>query len=1068
MVFATEASNDKGLVHCLEHLCFMGSSKYKKGHLDFLAQRCGCEGTNAYTEADHTCFEFTAAGETGLLAVLPVFIDHILCPSLSEDAFVTEIHHLNGKGERQGVVFSEMLGRVTDEQEILDLELRKATFGNESPYSYEHGGMPDEILKLTRGEISEYHKQVYTTDNLYVFVTGNFDESKLLAVLGESLDAAAAQGVQRHCCKRPFATSLPARPSSNACRRQVHFPSDDVSVGTIAYSHCLDGVCFNDIPTITALDVLGRFLTGLASSPLEQAFVQCDPPVASSVKCDVNITADPHLVIEFTGVPFCASDSELSAAKKLGGGDDDDSEDADENETDSDNDEHEDAEDDNGRSDADDGTTSNNDDDTSKIDWFSGEVLVRRLVDELRRVHKALLDGDESTFGQLQRSLKKESVERRVEFEDEPNEFVRDSILEHLIFRHYPSATRNGSHTGVLQTLPAHAGALNSLSGKPASFWADLLSTHLLGPLVATLEGTPGGAAEVRSCPSARLCLQNERKEEKEAKANAKKLGKKKLKVLQERVDAAEEANGAGLDEQQRASFPPPALPSSAPDFAWQMALTGPPADGGLEVLEVEVASCFVELHVTWLLDSEAMTNRIGAELRPYLPLFASLLCETDIAGESYRSVVARLDDELVSHNASMECGSELLQKSSYPCQLTLKLSAEQDKVAELVAWADKLAHECEFPEERVLATARRMITGLKESMREGETVLAEVVKSAVHGPLSPQVCFGAFSQRAFLHRCVDNLAATCQALGKLRDILTSPGTAAAAIISASTAELRGAVQQRLQDAWKARHATSRRSLLEAVKWTSVSKSRPPPLLPLRHLAVGCAGTDTTTVQLRADLPMPPPALDIRKSWSLRLLCEALSMMEGPLSTAIRGKGLAYGASVCYDALANAVVLELWECTNVRKGIEASMAVLKAAAVDKAMLTRFQVDNARGSMVFALKANRATPNSVTGAAASSAARGWRSAKEVLDWEDGLALVTEADLLEAYETCLSRLCDPAQIVACVVCDPSDCKKAAKNLAGSLGLEAKQVFVKETLSDCYEMVHGRIQAALDALR
>ncbi|CAK0830832.1 unnamed protein product, partial [Prorocentrum cordatum] len=31
MLFATEASDDKGLCHCLEHLCFMGSRLYQKG-----------------------------------------------------------------------------------------------------------------------------------------------------------------------------------------------------------------------------------------------------------------------------------------------------------------------------------------------------------------------------------------------------------------------------------------------------------------------------------------------------------------------------------------------------------------------------------------------------------------------------------------------------------------------------------------------------------------------------------------------------------------------------------------------------------------------------------------------------------------------------------------------------------------------------------------------------------------------------------------------------------------------------------------------------------------------------
>ena len=99
---------------------------------------------------------------------------------MSDDAFTTEICHVNGKGERQGVVFSEMLGRVTDEEEMMDLERRRATFGDETPYSYEYGGLPDHIMKLTRTEIEDYHRQVYTTDNLYIVVSGSVDEQTVL------------------------------------------------------------------------------------------------------------------------------------------------------------------------------------------------------------------------------------------------------------------------------------------------------------------------------------------------------------------------------------------------------------------------------------------------------------------------------------------------------------------------------------------------------------------------------------------------------------------------------------------------------------------------------------------------------------------------------------------------------------------------------------------------------------------------------------------------------------------------------------------------------------------------
>lgn len=50
MTKATEAKDDDGLPHTLEHLIFLGSLDYPyKGTLDIIANRCLARGTNAWT-----------------------------------------------------------------------------------------------------------------------------------------------------------------------------------------------------------------------------------------------------------------------------------------------------------------------------------------------------------------------------------------------------------------------------------------------------------------------------------------------------------------------------------------------------------------------------------------------------------------------------------------------------------------------------------------------------------------------------------------------------------------------------------------------------------------------------------------------------------------------------------------------------------------------------------------------------------------------------------------------------------------------------------------------------------
>jgi Zn-dependent M16 (insulinase) family peptidase len=66
-------------------LVFMGSEQYPyKGILDLLANRGFAQGTNAWTANDHTAYTISTAGEQGFLQMLPIYVDHILYPTLTK------------------------------------------------------------------------------------------------------------------------------------------------------------------------------------------------------------------------------------------------------------------------------------------------------------------------------------------------------------------------------------------------------------------------------------------------------------------------------------------------------------------------------------------------------------------------------------------------------------------------------------------------------------------------------------------------------------------------------------------------------------------------------------------------------------------------------------------------------------------------------------------------------------------------------------------------------------------------------------------------------------------------
>ena len=77
-------------------LVFMGSEKYPfKGVLDQLANRAFSAGTNAWTDQDHTAYTLSTAGSQGFLQMLPIYLDHILYPTLRNSGFITEVSVTN-------------------------------------------------------------------------------------------------------------------------------------------------------------------------------------------------------------------------------------------------------------------------------------------------------------------------------------------------------------------------------------------------------------------------------------------------------------------------------------------------------------------------------------------------------------------------------------------------------------------------------------------------------------------------------------------------------------------------------------------------------------------------------------------------------------------------------------------------------------------------------------------------------------------------------------------------------------------------------------------------------------
>lgn len=305
---ATEARDDAGCPHTLEHLVFMGSHAYPyKGLLDMLATRNLANGTNAWTAQDHTAYTLTTAGCAGLLQLLPVYMDHILRPSITREAFLTEVHHINEKAENCGVVYCEMQGIESNPESMAEVAFMRAAFPPNSGYRYETGGLLQDIRQLSVETVREFHKNTYSLANAAIIVAGAVDddalfkcicqvEADILGLPAHALPAATSEIPRR--AHELFAAELPPFHDQTL---DVRFPSkgdDEMGLVLIGWKgpHLQNGL------ERVGCEILLRYLTEGEVAPLHQALIECEPPIASGVSWTSSSGKDGTLQLQVDGI----------------------------------------------------------------------------------------------------------------------------------------------------------------------------------------------------------------------------------------------------------------------------------------------------------------------------------------------------------------------------------------------------------------------------------------------------------------------------------------------------------------------------------------------------------------------------------------------------------------------------------------------------------------------------------------------------------------------------------------------------------------------------------------------
>ncbi|XP_050485533.1 uncharacterized protein C05D11.1-like [Bombus huntii] len=301
LCLATEAHDDDGLPHTLEHLVFLGSEDYPyKGVLDLLANRCLASGTNAATQVDFTFYTMTTAGSEGFLSLMPIYLDHILYPTLTDAGFLTEVHHINGEGENAGVVYCEMQGKENIGEYLVYVEMFRAMFPGRCGYKSIVGGALKNLRESTTNEkVRQYHQEFYRPENLTIVITGQVkhaDVFKALQIIEKKIISKGNRGF----FKRPWQDPVP--PLTESIDLDVYYPCDDEDNGVV------DVAWRGSSPITNMYELIGctlllKYLTDTSVSPLQKEFVEIDDAYASNVSYSYGAYTVSVLYLAFESVP---------------------------------------------------------------------------------------------------------------------------------------------------------------------------------------------------------------------------------------------------------------------------------------------------------------------------------------------------------------------------------------------------------------------------------------------------------------------------------------------------------------------------------------------------------------------------------------------------------------------------------------------------------------------------------------------------------------------------------------------------------------------------------------------
>ncbi|KAK2850733.1 hypothetical protein FQN49_005370 [Arthroderma sp. PD_2] len=839
-VLATEIHDDSGAPHTLEHLCFMGSRNYQyKGLLDQLATRVYSD-TNAWTATDHTAYTLDTAGWEGFALLLPVYLEHVIAPTLTNAGCYTEVYHVDGAGHDAGVVYSEMQGVQNNASELMDLQCRRLLYPEGVGFRYETGGMMENLRVLTAERIREFHREMYQPKNLCLVLTGEIEHENLLTVLDKFedtiLDVIPSPDSP---FKRPWTDSLQAPPLQKSTIKKVEFPEEDESSGEIEIRFL--GPDCRDRIQAGALNAVLLYLAGSSASLLENTLVEKEQ-VASSVY--YNTQDGPRTEIAFT---------------------------------------------------------------LSSVATEELEAVERRFFEVLQDAMKQEID-----LKYMRECIQRHQRTWKFATESSASSFTEVVITDFLFGK------RDGSTLEKVATLEEY---------KVLEKWTDMEWREYIKKCISDAHHV-----SILGVPSAKLAAKLTEDEQKRIEERKAKLGEEGLKKLAEDLEKAKAENDKEIPKELLSKFVVPdtdsihfiqtttaksgyALKPGRPDNNIQKLIDSDGSELPLFIHFEHIPSNFVQF--TLMISTADVALQSLPLLPVYTEAFFSLPIERDGKTITFEQVIVELERDTV--------GYHMHSSRNNPESLSISFEVEVDKYQATISWLKELTWNSVFDIERLVAITAKLFSDVPDAKRSGDRMLDAIRLMTHRGQNSISRAKTALVKARYLKRVKKLLANKPEEIvSRMEDIrkalflpqnfrilvvadlekLANPVSSWKTFIDGldTSKQLKPVVRvaERLSDAGKnpGRHAY---------------------IAPMKTIDSSFADT----------IAKGPDTYDHPKLPALMVAVAYMNSVEGPLWVAVRGTGLAYGASFRSDVDSGLAYFMIYRSPNAYKAFEAAKQIVE-------------------------------------------------------------------------------------------------------------------------------------------